>query len=168
MNKICMDWSIQSEPGFESQGGPGCQRFRTIPSGLLCMVWRFFYLKSAKGKSLFYTKIPYQGCWYYHILIFSDQIEEKKFSVETLIWKCWKPQLFCLSEDHQCRVKPWNLGIWRHAPYTSEQVLINLIIFMLVIVLFLALLRIKLTQSAYQWRRISKLTIMENWIDIWA
>ena len=40
------------------------------------------------------------------------------------IWKSLNLRLFHLSEDHQWWVNLWNLGMWKHALYTSEQVLI--------------------------------------------
>ena len=39
-------------------------------------------------------------------------------------WKNQISRLFHLSEDHQCWVNLWNLGMCLHAPYTSEQALI--------------------------------------------
>ena len=40
------------------------------------------------------------------------------------IWNIQNLRLFHLSEDYQCWVNLWNLGMWRHAPYNSEQELI--------------------------------------------
>ena len=37
----------------------------------------------------------------------------------------YKTLIFHLFKDHQCRLNPWNIIIWWHASYTSDQALIN-------------------------------------------
>ena len=80
-------------------------------------------LESAKSKRLLYTKntLP-------RVVIFSF------FKICSISWKTVfhfgqfrknrNSRLSHLSEDHQCWVILWNLGICRHAWYTSEQALI--------------------------------------------
>ena len=63
------------------------------------------------------------------VLIFSSSnflINCKKNSilVRTLFCKIQKTLLFHLYKDHRFQVNLWNIGIWRHALYTSKQVLI--------------------------------------------
>ena len=52
-----------------------------------------------------------------------DQPAGNSFSFQS-IWKIRNSRLFHLSEDHQCWVNLWNIGVWRHTTYTSEQALI--------------------------------------------
>ena len=78
-------------------------------------------MESAKSKRLFYTKNTLS-----RFVIFSFS----KFvwlSGNIFFWSIWKIRnswLFHLSEDHQCWVNLWNIGMWQRALYTSEQTLI--------------------------------------------
>ena len=47
------------------------------------------------------------------------------FLIILQMWIRRKHETLSPWEDHQCRVNLWNLGLWRHAPYISEQALIR-------------------------------------------
>ena len=64
------------------------------------------------------------------VLIFRNQkyISNRNFfplSDHYLIQIRIKSGTFLPWKYHQCRVNLWNLGLWRHAPYISEQVFIS-------------------------------------------
>ena len=79
-------------------------------------------LESVKSEWLLYTKntLP-------RVVIFSFSnflsTRWKEFYFY-LIWKIRNSPLFHLSENHQCWVNLWNIGMQRNVLYTSEQALI--------------------------------------------
>ena len=76
----------------------------------------YSYLRiSKKIRGCFPLKIPSQGLWSSPFPYLVDQLK-------TVFLFSWFRTF--LSEDHQFWVNLWDLGMWRHFPYTYEKALI--------------------------------------------